>query len=619
MRNSDLYYRAYKDYRKLTAEDAACLRSRKDLAKANTENDALQTTKYLCTIREDWVQAIEEGLPYVEKAVAEQRQFIRTDGEVVPIEKVKRIGKETVEHLAKHSDMITHVPEEGDDVTPDKLYMVEKLSDYAVYENRFLYMMLCYLNDFINFRLEKIEELRHTYLGELTLKKQVVGKKRKLTLQTHVTDSRTDNEYPLADEQSANLLERIKNCRSIVMSLLETDLMQQVAKSPMLKPPITKTNVLKMNNNFKRALALYDFVATYKGKGFSYEEVPHNHAPFSEQVADELAESVNMMVFLAYKYGNDLEDKLETAYKEEERRRKEEEEKKLVERLKRLKKRAMESGKTDDEYMLLLEERNRMLEKDSEELHVVRQEVEALNRRIDELTAEKTDLTRRIAALNAVIEEKDREIERLNLKYIEDMAALRQQHEQQIAALQAEHAANLENIQVEHEKSVAAMRADFATQLQNAVAESQAQAKEATRAHDELRAQWEKDRAELEKGLASVRERTENLDADRRKLTEGYEFQLAEAEKRHERTLAEHDRKASEQLQTCERELHMVRAELDAIRIKNGALKPSDDYTSRERFVELEEEYEAFKRFFRGQWKLTKRSIRDEVYKGSKE
>ena len=124
----------------------------------------MESTKYLCKINEDWVKAIEEGLEFVEKAVAEERQFIRTNGEVVPIEKVKKVSKDSVEHLAKHSEMITHVPEnEGDLLVPDKLYMVEKLSDYAVYENRFLYMMLVYIRDFIEFRLGKIETLRRTY------------------------------------------------------------------------------------------------------------------------------------------------------------------------------------------------------------------------------------------------------------------------------------------------------------------------------------------------------------------------------------------------------------------------------------------------------------------------
>ncbi|MDE6398095.1 MAG: hypothetical protein K2L51_02130, partial [Clostridiales bacterium] len=477
---------------------------------------------------------------------------------------------------------------------------------------------LCYLNDFINFRLEKIEELRHTYLGELSLQKTVKGKKRKLTLDMRITDSRTDNEFPISDDASASRIERIRDCRRIVTALLDTDLMQQVAKTPMIKPPVTKTNVLKMNNNFKRALALYDFVAAYKGLGYTYEELRHNHAPFADQLADELAEAVNMTVFLAYKYGNDLEDPLCTAYKEEERRRKEEDDKKVAERLERLRKRAHESGKTLEEYALLVDERNRALEKDNEELHVLRQETEALNRRIDELTGEKTDLMRRIASLQAVIEEREREIERLNQKYIEDMAALRNQCEQEKAATVQACQVEIEALRAENAQKLETLKAELTAQMQAAVAERDTRIKEVTGERDEIRGRWEGARHDLEQGLATVKKRTENLDADRQKLTDGYEFKLREAEKRHERAIAEQEKTANAAIDERDRELYMVRAELDGLRSKHGLLKPSVDYTSRERFTELEEEYEAFKRFFNGQWKLTKRAIRQDVYSADK-
>ena len=258
----DIYYRAFKGYRKQTADNTGCEKDRRAITEANVEEDRLQSTKYLCKIEEDWIKAIEEGLVFVEKAVAEERQFIRTNGEVVPIEKVRKISKDSVEHLAKHSDMITHVPEEEDDLLiPDKLYMVEKLSDYAVYENRFLYMMLCYIKAFIEYRLEKIENLRRKYVGDMSISKEIVTKKRTLKIQAAVYEERTDNPFPIPDENTAKLVQRIKDCQSIINALLNTDLMLQVAKSPMIKPPIVKTNVLKMNNNFKHALALYDYIA----------------------------------------------------------------------------------------------------------------------------------------------------------------------------------------------------------------------------------------------------------------------------------------------------------------------------------------------------------------------
>ena len=45
----------------------------------------------------------------------------------------------------------------------------------------------------------------------------------------------------------------------------------------------------------------------------------------------------------------------------------------------------------------------------------------------------------------------------------------------------------------------------------------------------------------------------------------------------------------------------------------NGLLTPSEDYTSRERFVELEAQYKAFNTYFQEQWKLTKKQIRKEI------
>ena len=96
MSNLNNYYRAFKNYRKETLDNNVCERDRIAIATSNAENDVLHATKYLCHIDEDWIKTIEEGLEFVEKAVAEERQFIRTQGEVVEIEKVKKISKDSV-------------------------------------------------------------------------------------------------------------------------------------------------------------------------------------------------------------------------------------------------------------------------------------------------------------------------------------------------------------------------------------------------------------------------------------------------------------------------------------------------------------------------------------------
>lgn len=610
MDNLDFYYRALKEYRKETAKSNICEKDRRAIAETDTEQDKLESTKYIVTVEEDWIKAIEDGLKFVEQAVGEERQFIRQNGEVVPIEKIRKISKDTVVHLAKHSDMITHLPEEeGDPIVPDQLYMVEKLSDYAVYENRFLYMMLCYIKNFIEYRLEKIDNLRRSYVGDMSIDKKVVAKKRTLKIEMRVLEERSDNPYPIPDGECEKRVRRISDCREIINSLLNTDLMQQVAKTPMIKPPIVKTNVLKMNNNFKNALALYDFIASYKGDGFSSEQVKFNFAPYSEALSDEIAEAANLMSFVAYKAGNKLDEVLELNYSEEERRRKAEKEQKLVADLNRLKKRALESGKSLEEYMLVLERRNRHLEKDSEELANVRLQMEGLLKEIEGLNAEKEELNRRIAELHRTIEQKDEEINELKQKYIED-----------IAALKNEHAAEVKRITGESEGAIAALNSEFAEKMTATV---DGYEQKVTSLSNELSAanlKYAEAVDECDRRIKDMQFKMTDYDNEKKRLEDELAAKLKQMEQRCEETVKSEQTKSEalkmqyeKQFEALKEEAALAKGELDGIRIQQGKMTPSTEYTSRERFTELEQEYEAFQKFFKKQWEFTKKEIRKSI------
>ena len=88
MNQLDVYYRALLNYRTLTTASNECGSLRSAIAEADTEQDKIVITRAFCTIDEDWVDAIEAGLVHIEKAIKEDRQFIRSNGEVVEIEKV---------------------------------------------------------------------------------------------------------------------------------------------------------------------------------------------------------------------------------------------------------------------------------------------------------------------------------------------------------------------------------------------------------------------------------------------------------------------------------------------------------------------------------------------------
>ena len=567
----DLIYRALCDYRKTTADSRDCTVRRNAVVKSDPGSDRIEVTLNECTVEEDWVEAIEKGLVHIEKALAEERQFIRSNGEVVPIEKVKHVSRDSVEHLAKHSNLLTRRPS-ADDIVPDELYTVERLSDYAVYENRFLYMLLCYLRDFITLRYEKILELTNTYNGTLTLKKKIRYGKQNIVFNLDMTDERRDDEYLRDHNDSAGILGRIDLILKTVVLFLSTPLMGEVAKAPMLKPPITKTNVLKMNKNFKGAVALYDFVSAYDKAGYASVTKKKVIHPFPESVADELAEVVTLASFLTYEHGLGIKQELKLAYEAEEERRKEEELKKLEEKFRQLRSRIRDEGVSAEEYMLLLEKKNRALENDRVKLAQTEKEVERL-------TAEADALKREIDGLNRLVADKDAE-----------MLAAETRHSEEKAALERDCAEKLESLTTAYEADKA----------------------EAERLRVEEIARM---RTENEETIAAIR--NEECLA-REALSERLEKAASESSARAEKAEKDYAELESEYKRLDENKL-LADARYNALRAERRLMTDADDFTEEDSFGELEKQYNALKNLFDSEWKKTKKKIRKSVFAEARE
>lgn len=560
MNQLDLYYRAFLEYRKQTGQHKESARQIDIISHSNPDFDVLESVRMHCTINEDWVSEIEKGLVFVEKAIKEERQFIRNDGEVVPIEKAKHVDKHSVEHLARHSEMITRLPEDEDEtIVPDKLYMIERDSDFAVYENRFLYMLLKYLESFIDVRLSRIEELGNTYRASMSMKKNISLGKRHIVYEAKLAEDRQNDPYSSLNDEAKEMILRIEAVAHWVSALLATPLMEQVAKVPMVRPPITKTNVLRMNNNFKNAVALYEYVCAYEGDGYSMEERIRRQSPFTDAMADEFSELVLLASFLTYEYGNDIKDVLRASYEEEQVRRRDEEQDRLAAQIKALKKRIDEAGETPESYMLLLEKRVKALESDSEELRVRREENKQLCAEIEGLNDTVAAKEAHIELLNLTVAEKETEIGALNVKYETDMAALKDEHE-----------AELNNVRTAHASQLAETRRELDEKFETAMSEARAQ------------------RTQLE------RELTDRSTEERERLTAQIEEHRTHAEE-------------------LEKDNTLVRAQLHGLRSRYGLMTDADDFSSKERMEELEREFEAFYALFDGEWKKARKKIRKDI------
>ena len=585
----DIYYRALIDYRKNTTSFRECDNQRLSTAKADAKNDTLTISRKICTVDTDWVDAIEEGLVYVEKAIREERQFIRSNGEVVDIEKVKNVSRDSVEHLSRHSNLITRY-EEGQDVIPDRLYTVERLSDYAVYENRFLYMLLCYLRDFITLRYNKILELEHTYNGSLEMSKNVVMTKRNLVFELKLQEERKDDLYLKRQSESRDIIVKIGNQLKLTLAFLSTPLMQEVAKSPMLKPPITKTNVLRMNNNFRGALRLYEFVSAYDKPGYEVEDKISTQNPFRMDVADEMAEIVMLASFLTYEHGLNLKNDLQAEFDMEEQRRKEEEKRRILDQLKALRHRIRENGGDPEEYMLMLEKANRLLQEDREGLRVARQELEDLKGQMEALENKKKELNEKINELNGTI------------------TSLQAEHETRLAEIEANHRVELDTI-IEQKESE---KAQAVASLENQILQQRTSYEEQISG---LTATLDTERTEhTEKVLA--------MEADNAVVVDGIRAMWQAEVRSLKGSCREKDTQIAELVAECEaleERRKISDARLTAIRCEHGLMTPSEEYASRESFEEIERQLDTFISFFKKQWGITKKTIKEKAKQEYKE
>ena len=549
MSQLNLYYRAFKEYRKYTLPDKACIKQRQQIKQNANELDKLETIRTVCIIDEEWVKQIEIGLPFVEKAIAEERQFIKNEGEVLDIEKIKRVSKDSVEHLARHSDLITHVPDDGSDIIPDKIYMVERLSDYAVYENRFLYMMLCYLRDFIDTRLKKIKELGNIYRAETFIKRDVRTSSGRIKFESKFEEESKRDPYSSFDKNAMSLIERIESCQHIVTSLLAKPLMVIVSKSPMIKPPITKTNVLKMNTKFKNSVALYEYISSYPGQGYTIEQIKKTISPFTDELGDELAELINVTSFLTYEYGNELNEQLRREYENEELLRKEREREEIAKQLENFKQKLV-SGEIDvAEYVMALENGIKEFRQENVELKNIRKDYDVLTSKHEELKQEKIVLNKKIMEVENENKSKTTEIENMKVR-----------HEKELEDAEEKRVFDLEKQAEEFNERQKSVVLDCENQISQAKADCQAQ-----------------------------------IDGERNA-----------AQIKYQELLNKHD------ILDKNRALLQARV-YALTKQQGEQIENQGEFTSKENFEELETEFAVFYDLFDEQWKQTRKKIRKDL------
>ncbi len=428
------YYRAYMYMQDLLKNDFTYNYITESLKDGDKGEDTLDGKTNEKVIDMDWVEAIEEALPYIQKAIDEQRRFIKQVENVVRVELAKKVGPETVKHLSQHTNFIAKV--EGDMVTPNKLLTIEREESFAIYENRVLMTLIRKALHFVDDKYSKMKDVPNDSYNKIQMTRHVEFNEKVVDFNlNYVNESHETlaDDLDVLDVTALSDFDRIRRIRTTLNEFLNTALMKEIAKEPEVRPPITQTNLLKKNPNFKKAMELWNFLDSYKRKGFEI---------VGEEYEGKMEENVQQDVYFAMGFQHfmmtiatnpGLRTILQEKYEEENRRI--EEESQRPEKAKE----AVLQAKIDAIRKEEMELRLKEIREREKKILELNNEIKNLKVTLDQKEQQILTLKGQISALQDQVDELKRELQETKMKLL---AA-----EQEIKELKAENQALKEEIE----------------------------------------------------------------------------------------------------------------------------------------------------------------------------
>lgn len=256
----------------------------------------------------DWIDMIESCITNLDNIVRNPRKFIVIEEDIVDISLARAISTESVKHLAQHTNLIASVDKDGN-VTPNKILNTTKEESFEIYENRFIYTLLRNLSNFITRRMDAIKKAYvNDNIMELDVNANFFMGKTRVFYNLELIGSMPSNAEEEIQGADLDIVERVTKLQRIISDFLSSPFAKQMVNSAPVRPPITRTNVILKNPDFKKALVLWQFIESYTKMGFSVENV-------SEKV--DISQEVETAVSDMLCFGNLLMESLVNAQVED--------------------------------------------------------------------------------------------------------------------------------------------------------------------------------------------------------------------------------------------------------------------------------------------------------------
>lgn len=472
------YYRSYKYMQDMLKSDFTHNYIEEALKDGDEGKDSIFGKTNEKVIDMDWVIAIEETLPYIQKAIDEQRRFIKQAENVVRIKKAK------------------------------KILTVEREEGFAIYENRVLLTLIHKALMFVDDKYSKMKDVPNDSYNNITMNRHLELNQQKLDFSVNYVNENHESlaeDLDVEDIESLSDFDRIRRIRQGLNECLATPLMKEIAKEPQVKPPLTQTNLLKENPNFKKAVELWSFLDTYKKQGFELVGEEYNGKMTDENKEDVYLAMEFQHFMMSITTNPALRKMLQEKYEEENALAKEEADR--PEKVKEMALEAQTEAVRKEEIEKLTAEITELKQKIAEQKQKIEEQANIIKTQEGKIAAlenERESHAKQVEQMNADFAEKTRiaeenfanrlsakqkefddaqtahneyvtklntdnanKIAELNTNHSNEVAQLKSDYENRIDTINKENATATANLKSDYEGQLTSMKADYTSQIKN--------------------------------------------------------------------------------------------------------------------------------------------------------
>lgn len=472
------YYRSYKYMQDMLKSDFTHNYIEEALKDGDEGKDSIFGKTNEKVIDMDWVIAIEETLPYIQKAIEEQRRFIKQAENVVRIKKAK------------------------------KILTVEREEGFAIYENRVLLTLIHKALMFVDDKYSKMKDVPNDSYNNITMNRHLELNQQKLDFSVNYVNEDHESlaeDLDVEDIESLSDFDRIRRIRQGLNECLATPLMKEIAKEPQVKPPLTQTNLLKENPNFKKAVELWSFLDTYKKQGFELVGEEYNGKMTDENKEDVYLAMEFQHFMMSITTNPALRKMLQEKYEEENALAKEEADR--PEKVKEMVLEAQTEAVRKEEIEKLTAEITELKQKIAEQKQKIEEQANIIKTQEGKIAAlenERESHAKQVEQMNADFAEKTRiaeenfanrlsakqkefddaqtahneyvtklntdnanKIAELNTNHSNEVAQLKSDYENRIDTINKENATATANLKSDYEGQLTSMKADYTSQIKN--------------------------------------------------------------------------------------------------------------------------------------------------------